>query len=179
MKKIICMLLVLALSMSLSACGSEGGVFSNTVELTIPAEFLEMIDEDFDYTLTEENKENGFTDIKKNEDGSATYTIKKSDYKKLKKELQATTKESLDELVTEGSFPSLERIEYNDDFSEITIFVDKDSYENSFDSLAVTTCGLCSLMYQIFDIDAENVCEVTVKDSSTDKVIDTQIFPEK
>lgn len=179
MKKIVCTLLVFVLSLGLCACGSEGGAFSSTVELTIPAEFLEMVDEDFDYTLTEENKEAGFTDIKKNEDGSATYTIKKSDYKKLKKELQETTKESLDELVTDGSFSSLKEIEYNDDFSEITITVAGEKYEKSFDAMAVTACGLCSLSYQIFDVDAENVCKVTVKDSSTDKVIDTQVFPEE
>lgn len=155
-----------------------GNILTGTVEINIPKEFLELDGEEFDYALTEEQKENGFTDIKKNEDGSATYTIKKKNYEKYIQELRETAKQGIDELTKDGSFASIKGITYNNNLSKITITADKNGFENGLDSLSVFSCGLASIMYQMFDIDAPGKCTVEVKDSATGEIFQTTVYPD-
>ena len=155
-----------------------GNILTGTVEINIPKEFLELDGEKFDYVLTEEQKENGFTNIKKNEDGSATYTIKKKNYEKYIKELREAAKQGIDELTKDGSFASIKSITYNNNLSKITITADKNSFENGLDSLSVFSCGLASIMYQMFDIDAPGKCTVEVKDSATGEIFQTTVYPD-
>ena len=155
-----------------------GNILTGTVEINISREFLELGEEEFNYELTQEQKENGFTDIKKNEDGSATYTIKKKDYKKFISELKETTKQGIDELTKDGSFVSIKGITYNDNFSKIVISADKEGFENSFDSMVIFSCGLTSCMYQMFDIDAPGKCAIEIKDVSTGEIFKTTVYPD-
>lgn len=154
-----------------------GNVLSGTVELTISKDFLEFMGEEFDYTLTQEQRDSGFTDIKKNDDGSATYTIKKKEYQAYVKELKGTTAQGFDEMLADDSFSSVKKIEYTDRFEKITITADKEQFENSFDSLCIMSCGLSSCMYQMFDIDAAGKCIIEVKDSATGEVFRTETYP--
>lgn len=155
-----------------------GNLFSGTVEITVPLEFLEMSGEEFNYQLTEENKENGFTEIKKNDDGSATYTIKKKEYKKFISELREATKQGIDELNKDGAFPSVQSITYNNDLSKITITADKEKFQNSFDTAIMFGCGLTSCLYQAYDIDAKGECTVEVKDVTTGETIKSAVYPD-
>lgn len=155
-----------------------GNVLTGTVEITLPKEFIDLGGEEFDYTLTQEQKDNGFTDIKKNDDGSATYTMKKSDYKKYIAELKQTTKDSFDKMLADGTYTTIEKIEYTDDFEKITIIANKEDFENSLDSFCILSCGLTSYMYQVFDVDASGKCTVEVKDSATGEVFQTTVYPD-
>ena len=155
-----------------------GNILTGTVEIDMPKEFLQLGGEEFDYTLTDEQKAKGFTNIKKNEDGSATYTIKKKDYDKYIQELRQTAKQGIDELTKDGSFASIKNIAYNDNLSKITITANKSGFENGLDSLAVFSCGLSSTMYQMYDIDAPGKCTIEVKDSTTGEVFQTTVYPD-
>lgn len=155
-----------------------GNILTDTVSITIAKEMLDLSGDTFDYTLTKEQKDNGFTSIKKNKDGSATYTIKNSEYKKFIAEMKKTAKQGIDEITADGSFPSIKSISYNDDLSKIVITADRKAFENSFDSMAVFRCGLTSCMYQMYDIDAEGKCTVEVKDSVSGEVFQTTVYPD-
>lgn len=153
-------------------------IISNTVEIKLTKEMIDLFIEDFDYALTQEQKENGFTEIKKNDDGSATYTIKKKDYDVFLKNYKETAKQAIDELTEEGAFSSIKNITYNEDLSKIVISANKEKFEDSFDSMVIMSCGLTSCMYQMFDINAKGKCTVEVKDSNSGKVFKTTIYPD-
>lgn len=155
-----------------------GNILTRTVELTIPKDMLSLSGDDFDYSLTQEQKDSGFTDIKKNADGSATYTIKMKDYEKFISEYKNDVKKSIDELNADGTFASIQKIEYTDNFEKITIIVDKEKFENSFDSVCMLNCGLASCMYQMFDVNSAGKCTVEVKDSASGKVFQTEVYPD-
>ncbi len=163
---------------SFSVKETFGNKLSGTVEINIPLALLELDEEPFDYKLTEEDKENGFTNIKKNSDGSATYTIKKKEYNKFIGEYRAKIKSSFDSLTADDAFPSIQKIEYTDNFDKITIIANKEEFESGLDSMSVTTCGLSSYLFQIFNVNSKGKCTIEVKDSSTDEIFQTIIYPD-
>ncbi|MBQ5321347.1 MAG: hypothetical protein J6K88_04765 [Oscillospiraceae bacterium] len=157
-----------------------GDIITGKVQITINKEFIGLMsteEKPFDYTLTQEQKEKGFIDIKKNDDGSATYVIEKKDYENFISEFKAITRQTLDELVSKNTYSSIKSITYNDDFSKIVITADEKSFENSLDSFAILSCGLSSCMYQMFDVDASGKCIISVKDSTSGEIFKTAEYP--
>lgn len=155
-----------------------GNILTGTVELTISKDMLALFGDGFDYNLSQEQKDNGFTDIKKNEDGSATYTIKKKDYEKFIDEYKTQTKNTLNEIINGNNFTSIQKIQYTENFDKITIVAEKEKFENSFDSMCVMSCGLTSCMYQMFDVNSDGKCIVEVKDVATGEVFRTETYPQ-
>lgn len=155
-----------------------GNILTGTIEINISKELLELNGKKFDYTLTEEQKKQGFTNIKRNKDDSATYTIKKKNYEKFIAEFKKISKQGIDELTKDGSLTSIKKITYNDDLSKITILADKSKFENSIDSMALFSCGLTSCVYQTFDVNAPGKCTVDVKDSVSGEIFKTIVYPD-
>ncbi len=159
-------------------------IFSGTVKLTIAKEFVAFMGEDFDYTLTQEQIDNGFTKVEKQEDGSAVYTIKKEKYDIFIKDLRQTTKESLQEvanLLSENGNTSIRKMSSSSDFERITFEVDKQQYIEgmSMDSIYVMSCGLTSCMYQMFDINSTGKCKIEIKDVDSGEIFKTIIYPDE
>ena len=159
-----------------------GNILAGTVDITIPKDFIDMLEAfggnaGFDATLTEEQKAMGFIDVKKESDGSLAYTINKKDYENILNDMKTDTKQSLDEIATSGDFSSIKSVNYNDDFSKVTISANREKFENSVDSLVILSCGLSSYMYQIFDINATGKCTIEVKDVTTGEVFQTETYP--
>ena len=200
MKKLAVLLLALILVFSLSACGKEKdpgavkpgedvqssskdedkgiGADENllTVDITIPAELL---GEDATGELTEEQKSQGFKSAKLNEDGSMTLTISKANYKDFMKEYRKSIAEGLDSISTSGDYPSIKKLEYNDDFSKVTMTVDKASYEGSFDGFANLAIGMSGMIYQAFDVDIDQPrVEIDIKDEATGEIFDNVVYPD-
>ncbi len=146
-------------------------VISGNVEINIPKEMLELSGEEYDYKLTDEQKKNGFTDVKKNADGSATFTMKNSDYKKFIADLKEETKKSFDEMPK--NFDKIKKVTYNNDFSEIIIYAEKDK----FNDFIASACGLSSILYQMYDIDASGKCNILAKDYQTNETFYNTVFP--
>ena len=101
--------------------------------------------------------------------------MKEKDYEKYISNLRKTTAEAIDG-INDGSLTSLKDIEYNKDFSEITLVVNKDEYLAGFDSMAKQLCSWSALMCQCYDVDAPGKCTVYVKDSATGEVFETEDF---
>lgn len=164
---------------SFSVKETFGSILSGTVEINVPLALLELDKEPFDYKLTEEDKENGFTNIKKNSDGSATYTIKKKEYKEYLTELKKLTQESLNKISDDNSQTSINKIEYTDNFEKITIYANKENFENSLiNSINILGCGLSAYVYQIYNLNSQGNCELVVKDTATGEIFETHKYPD-
>lgn len=146
------------------------------VEVTLPASLFEG--EDVDATIAEVEKEG--IQVTKNEDGSLTYKMSKSQHKDMLKELETGVIESIEEMKTSEDFVSIQDITYNPSFSEFTMIVDKAAYENSMDGFAAFGLGLSGMYYQLFNgTDAEDYqVKISVKDQATEEVFDEVIYPD-
>ena len=87
------------------------------VIITLPAEF---VGETTQEELEEDAKEIGYK-VQINEDGSATYTMTKSQHKQLMEELRSSLNESLLAMVGSEEYPTFTKVEANDDFTVFTV----------------------------------------------------------
>ena len=201
MKKILILPLTLLFSILLVACGqdkeSESGKKSNNadtteetkdgsfkvdkgllnVEVTIPASLLEG--QEIDSAITEAKKE-GIKEVIKNDDGSVTYKMSKSVHKEMMKEMEKDILETIEEIKTSKDFASIKDVSYNKSFTEFTLTVNKEQFENSFDAMASMGLALSGMYYQLFSgVDSEKF-KVTVifKDESNGEIINTIVYPD-
>lgn len=151
----------------------DKGLFN--VEVTLPASFFEG--GDIDQSIAEAEKEG--IEVTKNEDGSLTYKMAKTKHKEMMSEMKTSLLETIEDLKNGEDFASIKDVEYNKDFSEFTLWVDRNEYENSFDGFAVFGLGLSGAMYQLFDgADPENYnVRLVVKDEVTKEIIGEANYP--
>ncbi|WP_342469272.1 hypothetical protein [Ureibacillus sp. FSL K6-3587] len=151
----------------------DKGLFN--VEVTLPASFFEG--GDIDQSIAEVEKEG--IEVTKNEDGSLTYKMSKTKHKEMMSEMKTSLLETIEDLKNGEDFASIKDVEYNKDFSEFTLWVDRNEYENSFDGFAVFGLGLSGAMYQLFDgADPENYnVRLVVKDEATKEIIGEANYP--
>ncbi|MDM5205936.1 MULTISPECIES: hypothetical protein [Cytobacillus] len=147
------------------------------VELTLPASFFEG--EDIDTVIAEAKKE-GVSEVTKNEDGSLTYKMPKSEHKKMMTEMGTSITDSIEEMKSSEDYVSIKDVTHNKSFTEFTLLVDKESYENSMDGFAIFGLGLQGSMYQMFNGANPEDYKVTVsvKDKATEEVFDEVIYPD-
>ena len=146
-----------------------------SVEINIPANMVE----DIEKTIAE-GEEEGF-EITENEDGSLTYKMSKSKHKELMAEMRANFEETFDEFTTSEDFPSIQEIQPNKDFTEFTMVVDRDLFEEGMDFFATISLGVAGGMYMVFDgqtpSDDFNIL-IDLEDADTGEVFDTVKFPD-
>ncbi|WP_461611946.1 hypothetical protein [Cytobacillus kochii] len=147
------------------------------VELTLPASFFEG--EDIDTVIAEAKKE-GVSEVTKNEDGSLTYKMPKSEHKKMMTEMGTSITDSIEEMKSSEDYVSIKDVTHNKSFTEFTLLVDKESYENSMDGFVIFGLGLQGSMYQMFNGANPEDYKVTVsvKDEATEEVFDEVIYPD-
>lgn len=145
------------------------------IEITIPAS---LVNDSAEPTVTAEAKELGVKKIEKQNDGSFKYTFERSKYKKYLNYLREETKNTMDSIASDAAYKSISKIDYNNNFSNITISVNKEAYENSFESIAVTACGISGMLYQAFDTSAPHTVTINVKDISTEEIFNTVKYPD-
>lgn len=147
------------------------------VEVTLPAAFFEGTDMD---EVIAEAKKDGVKEVKQNEDGSITYIMSKAEHKKMVTEMGTSITEYTEELKNSEEYPSIKDVTHNKSFTEFTLTVDKDSYENSFDGFAVLGLGMQSAMYHAFKGANPDEYKVTisVKDEATQEVFGEVIYPD-
>ncbi|WP_419394346.1 hypothetical protein [Cytobacillus praedii] len=203
MKKILCLLLISILIAMTSGCGQEkkdnnkssDGVSEKTVkensdeqsievdkgllnvEITLPASLFE--DQDINGVI-EEAKNEGIDDIKQNPDGSLTYIMSKSKHKEMLKELESGLLESIEDAKNSEDYVSIKDVTHNKSFSEFTLIVDKEKYENSFDGFVSLGFALSGMYYQLFNGVSPDDYKVTIiiKNEATGEVINTIVYPD-
>lgn len=122
----------------------EKNLFS--VELTIPEDYVgETTQEELDKMC----KENGYKSIILNADGSATYTMTKTQHKKMLEEISDSIDASLSELVASEEYPNFTEISANENYTKFTIKTTSTELDmsESFSILIFYTYGG---MYNIF-----------------------------
>lgn len=205
MKQLIALLLALAMSMSLVACGggtdtstsgtSDAGTSVSTsaqisgesegtievdkgllnVSVTIPASMLAgMTEED----IKEMADEGGLGNYTMNTDGSVTYTMSKSEHEQVLKQFKESLKESVDDLLNgEEAVESFQKIEYNDDISEVNVYVDQAKF-NGMEMFYSLSFYIVGMYYQLFaGVEPDNIdIVVNYIDASTNETIDSMSF---
>lgn len=145
-----------------------------TVDITLPASLFEGEDmATFDTDAYAD--EQGFASAKVNEDGSVTVTMTKGKYNELLDEMAASLDTTFAEFVTSEDTPYIKEITHNNDFTAVTMRVDRAAYENAFD-FTTFAIGLSVAMYQAFT-ETEYHVDITIVDDATGETIDTVTFP--
>ncbi|MGP4067307.1 hypothetical protein [Halobacillus sp. B29] len=197
MKKIVLLLLVLVLHV-LVAC-SEGEAMEKeksgkeikqeekenvsvdkglmNVEVTLPSSLVESENME---EMKAGAKEKGIKNVTQNDDGSITYKMSKSVHKKLMGEIETQLKETVEEIKNTEDFTSIQDITHTKNFSNFTMKVDREAYENSMDGFASLGLGMSGMMYQLYNGENPETYEVTieVEDASSGEVFDEIIYPE-
>lgn len=116
------------------------------VNLTIPAQYIGELDQ---AKLEQQATEGGYK-ITMNDDGSATYTMTKSQHKKLMEEMSSTINSSLSEMISSGNYPNFTDITANEDFTNFTVTTKSTELDviESFSTMALYMYGG---MYGIFN----------------------------
>ena len=170
MKKSICLLLAFALMLSLCACsGKDGGKEeAEDITLTMPSGFFEegMTQEELDETA----QESGWKSATLNEDGSVTFVVAKEKHEEMLQETRDMIEESIDELVSSGSCPSIISVEANDDYSvfKVTLNAEEVGMAESFSVLSFYMLGG---MYQLVNGAEDNNVTVQFVNEATGEVI--------
>ena len=147
------------------------------VDVTLPASFfIDSTEEE----IIAEAKENGVTETVVNKDGSVTYTMSKSKYKEMMKEMGDSVVSTIDEIVNSGDYTSIKEISYNEDFTEFDVKVNRQQYEEGFDGFAIIGLVIVSTYYSAFEgksgEDLQTIFNMV--DETTGEIYDTAIYPD-
>lgn len=148
-----------------------------TVSITVPKWFLQKIEPNYDYTLTDKEANiYKFTSVAKNSDGSATYKIPYNDYHKL----LLTSKSAVNAVVYEYSNNVwFSKIQNDDGYNNIKIYTKYDSLDNFDDGFGIyiSLSGLQTTFYQYmhYNYNVGTTIEVYNKDNT---LLATYKFPD-
>jgi len=178
-----------ATALLLTACGGENETKENSgeslnvdkgilnVNVTLPASlFIDSTEEE----IIAEAKENGVTETVVNKDGSVTYTMSKSKHNEMMKEMGDSVISTIDEIVNSGDYTSIKDISYSEDFTEFDVKVNRQQYEEGFDSFAIFGLVIVSTYYSAFDGNSGEDLQILFNmiDETTGEVYDTAIYPD-
>ncbi|WP_440415741.1 hypothetical protein [Paenibacillus sp. SAFN-117] len=148
-----------------------------TVEITLPASMFQG-EQNIENTIAKA-KEQGVDEVKKNDDGSLTYTMSKETHSKILGEMRDSLNQSIDELKSGQDFKSIKDVIPNESFSEVTFVVDRAAYEKSFDGFASIGIAIAAMYYQIFEgASDEGKVAIKLQDESTKEVFKTIEYPD-
>lgn len=147
------------------------------VEVTLPEMFFE--DENVE-EMIEESLAEGVKDATQNEDGSVTFKMSKKDHKKMITKMAEEIEGTVNEISNDENFTSITDITFNKTFTEFTMVVEREVFENSFDGFAVLGLGFSGMFYQVFSgEDIENaIVTVHIEDEATGEVFEEVVYPE-
>ena len=203
MKKLITFALALCMLLTMAACAptetpngtnnenrpsgsntdsntaTSGGIDTDenllTVDITLPASMFS--EEDMAaFDAEAYAKEQGFVKAALNGDGSVTVTMTKGKHKELLQEMTTSLEESFGELVEAEGTPYIKEISHNDDFSAVTVKVDRAGYESAFLDMTPFVVGMSAMVYQAF-LDMEPVCVITITDAETGDTLNSVTYP--
>lgn len=163
-KKLFVILAGCALAVCLGACGSPA---DETVEVTLPAAFVEQYDISDVENLVEQE---GIEAATKNEDGSITWVMTKQKHDELMQSLRDSFDTSFSEMVGSEQYPNFKDIRHNDNFTEFTVQVDGDQLGLA-ESLSTLIFYMAGGFYNIFDGAPTDNVNVQFVNANTGEVI--------
>lgn len=153
---------------------------NTVITVTVPYEFVSTLPEKYQNDLALFCSDNNFLSYEKNESTNAlVLTMTATAHNAFLSSKGFALISSLSNFMESKDYPYFLSIEgYNKNFSEITILVDKESYEkDSLSSMLLFSISeLCMHSYQIFTVADIYSCTVTVKDAGTLEVIEEKTY---
>lgn len=152
-------ILVLSCVIILSACGK-------TVTVNIPAGLFteggaESMAEQFRNT-------EGFKSVDINDDGSMTVTVTEKKYEAQKESVNNMAEQLYNAVGQEGGYlQTVKKIDYNEDYTHLTITLDREAYEASEEGESVEQIIYVSRMYQVFSLNNDAVITVDYIDEKS------------
>ncbi len=150
---------------------------STEVTVSIPEDYLGFLGDDFNRTapeLTSEQQQQGYKSVSVNsEDNSVSFTLGKADHLMAVETIKTKVIENLENLAANTEYPSIKKEEHNaDDFSSVTLYVDKKVFESNFDRFVDQYVFENVGFYQSF-AQLELKCSLVIKDEITGEEIKT------
>lgn len=147
------------------------------VEITLPKMFFE--DEEL-ADIEEQMEDSHEANVTKNDDGSLTIKMSKKEHKQLMSDMQEEFVDTIKQMIEAEDYPTIKDISYNRNMTELSIVVNKEEFESSFDGFALFSLGFTGLFYQIFngkDIEKEKVTMKLIDEETTEE-FEELIFPD-
>ena len=195
MKKILSIILALAMLLSFASCAVNNdkenysdNIINNVEEkidevvdefVTVTFTLPKMGDEPPETELTDEEKEAGFISVVINDDGSSTYTMKKSAWEDYLEEFRTT---GLDNILntSENGYESIYSYEINKDLDVATLYVDYDKYNSGADGFVMINVHLVMTLIQYINGATDETVSYTINiaDYQTKEIKDTISMPQ-
>jgi hypothetical protein len=143
-----------------------------TVDVTLASSFFTEMTEDEIKTAAEEA---GYISYTINQDGSVTYVMTKTKRKEMLESYKSGVDETINDYLNgDEKVESFKEIKYNDDLSQVDIYVDSSSY-SMWDSLHALGFYMYGAFYQNFAGVSSDDIDVVVNfiDNATDETLDT------
>lgn len=151
----------------------------NTHTITIPSSWIN----DLDATISSAEQDEDIISYTVNDDGSITYVYTEEKYQGLLEETKQTVYDSINEtLQNTEEFPSITNIIINnDDMTDVSLYVNKEDYEQGWDSFYVLGLYMQCGMYNMLVDNSENEFLMTVHliDNETNQEYDSYTYPNK
>ncbi|MFC0561336.1 hypothetical protein [Halalkalibacter alkalisediminis] len=147
------------------------------VVITIPPSMIEGQDLE---QLIADAEEAGVREATENEDGSLTYEMSRATHNEMMKEMEERINENLEEIKESEDYPSIQDVTAHNSYSEFTLVVDQEAFENSLDGFAALGLAMTGMYYQLFNGDDPDHIKVTVhfENAETGEVFDTTVYPD-
>lgn len=136
------------------------------VTLTIPSDYVGEASQD---ELDKQAQEYGYK-VVLNDDGSATYTMTKSQHKKMLNDLTENINSSLSEMVGSKEYPNITDISANKDFTSFTVTT-KSTELDMGESFSVISLYMYGGMYNVFSGDEVDNIHVDFINADTGELI--------
>lgn len=151
-------ILVLAVVLALTACGK-------TVTINFPAEFFAGEDTQ---AITEQFKTGeGNKKVAVNDDGSVTLVVTEKKYNLIVENMASMIEEMYATIGQEDSFfQTVKAFEHNDDYTSLTITVDREAFEASNEPESVDQIIYVARLYQVYALKNDAVITVTYIDEA-------------
>jgi hypothetical protein len=142
-----------------------------SVELVVPGGFLgNFLDELSEIDLKDYAREMDYKKVIRNDDGTYTLIMTKKRQKERLSEIAEIIDEHITEYTESDDYPYIESIDHADDYSFVTIIVNKAIYDQYIFDFTHIMLGTLAEVYQSFSTNPKNV-QVIVQDFSTGEVL--------
>jgi hypothetical protein len=128
-------------------------------------------------------QKSGVENVVQNKDGSVTYKMSKAVRQQLVIDTRQQTIRTLRGFQNGGDFPFVQNVLYSNDFSEITLVVDKSQYDTlreydaSCDSSLLSRIGVSVTAYQTVNGAAPVKATLRYRDRKTNQMFKTALYP--
>ena len=148
---------------------SNPGKTEDTVTIVIPTVYESLTSQDEAEMI---RKENGYESAVLNEDGSLTVVMSRSQYDEMIVQFRKSVDEGIEEIIQAVEDSTIEKIEYNDDYSKFTVTVSGDELGLA-ERQAADELVMYGTLYHIYTGNDVDRIQVDYVSSSTGEIIKT------